>query len=362
MRYLVAPFLVALLLAGCGGSDNESDSAGTSPEATEPEQSADPGDGGDPQTEVVATGLEVPWQIAFLENGSALVTERPGRVRLITADGQLVPEAVAEIDVDPAGEGGLMGMAIRGEDVFLYMTRGGENEIVRYRYEDEELREQEVVLDGISAATIHDGGRLHLGPDDKLYLTTGDAANPSVAQDPDALNGKIIRLDPESGESEIISLGHRNPQGFDWEPGSDRLIAVEHGQTGNDEVNVIREGANYGWPEIEGEQTREGFEAPIKLYQTPSAPSGSTFLEAEGSEWSGSYFIAMLRGERLQRIRIDGDEVTEDEALFEGEFGRLREVSEGPDGDLYLLTSNRDGRGDPAGEDDLVVRVTPPPS
>jgi glucose/arabinose dehydrogenase len=273
-------------------------------------------------------------------------------VRVISRDGELQEVPLAEIDVDQSGEGGLMGMAVRGDDVYLYMTRGGENQLVRYRLTGDELLEQDVLVDGIDASSIHSGGRLKFGPDDMLYLTVGDAANPSLAQDRDSLNGKFLRIDPDSGDAEVYSYGHRNPQGFDWDADG-RLIASEHGQSGNDEINIIRQGANYGWPEIEGEQRRDGMVTPIKLYQPPSAPSGATF-------WHGDFYVAMLRGERLQRLRIEGDRVISDEALFEGEYGRLRTAVVGPDDALYILTNNRDGRGSPREGDDKIIRIDAP--
>jgi glucose/arabinose dehydrogenase len=158
---------------------------------------------------------------------------------------------------------------------------------------------------------------------------------------------------------EVVSKGHRNPQGFDWEPGTGRLISTEHGPTGFDEVNRIEPGRNYGWPVAVGPD-HDGFAAPLRFYEDSVAPSGATFVTAEGSAWSGDYLFATLRGEHLRRLRLDGDEVTLDEPLLEGRFGRMRTVVEGPRDDLYVLTSNRDGRGSPAGDDDRILRITPP--
>jgi glucose/arabinose dehydrogenase len=351
--------VVAALLIGCNGDDDDGD-ASRSPD----------GDGG-ARVETVAQGLEVPWEIAFLPDRSALITERPGRVRLLQASGELREEPVAEIEVEALGEGGLLGLAVdpdfrENRYVYLYLTRAPGIEIARYRYEDGRLEEEATIVDGIVAGAIHDSGRLHFGPDERLYFSTGDAGQSGLAQDPDSLNGKFLRLDPESyrgagGDPEQVSLGHRNAQGFDWEPGSGRMVATEHGNVGNDEVNVIREGENYGWPEVEGEDAGEGFVAPVALYEQSVAPSGATFVERPGSAWSGDFLFATLVGEELRRLRFDGDEVTLNEALFDGRFGRLRTVVEGPDGALYVLTSNRDGRGSPSDADDRVLRVIPPP-
>jgi glucose/arabinose dehydrogenase len=221
------------------------------------------------------------------------------------------------------------------------------------------------VLDGILAGPVHDSGRIHFGPDDRLYIATGDAGQEDIAQDSDSLNGKFLRMAASEyrgngpGEAEIVSSGHRNPQGFDWQPGSDRLIATEHGNTGNDEVNEIRQGENYGWPEVEGTDHGD-FEAPLTVYEDSIAPSGATFVSLPGSEWTGDYVIGALVGEQVRRLTFDGAEVTEDEALFDGEFGRVRTVVESPDGALYALTSNRDGRGSPRAGDDRVIRIVPP--
>jgi glucose/arabinose dehydrogenase len=364
MRQLLPLLILLLALAGCGG-DDQPDAQAT--------RTATPSAGStEMKVEVMVTGLEVPWEIAFMPDGRALVTERPGRVRLLDRDGRLREQPAATMAVD-GGEGGLMGLALdpRFESnnfVYLYRSQGGANQVVRYRFASDELTGETVLVDGIGYSPIHSGGRMKFGPDGRLYLSVGDAADPSVAQDPAALNGKIVRMEADAlrGQPplvpEVFSIGHRNPQGFDWEPGTDRLISDEHGQSGNDELNVIRKGANYGWPVIEGEATQDGMETPIALYQSPSAPSGGTFVRQDGSAWTGSYLIAMLAGERLQRVVIDGDEVVEQEKLLEGEYGRLREVVEGPDGALYVLTSNRDGRGSATDEDDRIIRIQPPSS
>jgi glucose/arabinose dehydrogenase len=347
--------VVLLALAGCGG--------GSLPDGT--------------RVAVVATGLEVPWEIAFLPDRSALVTERPGRVRLLEAGGRLREEPVATVPVSAEGEGGLMGLALDPdfEDnalVYLYYTTAEGMKLERWRYAAGALTRQATLVSDIEAGIRHDSGRIAFGPDERLYVATGDAGNPDLAQDGGSLNGKFLRLTPEmyrsDGEAapEVVSKGHRNPQGFDWQPGTDRLISTEHGPSGNDgpqgfdEINAIRDGGNYGWAKAFG-RDQDGFDAPLRVYRDAIAPSGATFLTGDGSAWSGDYFFATLRGEALRRLRFDGTEVTADEELLDGDYGRLRTVVEGPDGDLYVLTSNRDGRGSPAGEDDRILRITPPP-
>lgn len=321
--------------------------------------------------ETIATGLEVPWEIAFLPDGRALVTERPGRVRLLDAQQRLQPEPVAEVPVSAQGEGGLLGLALdpffeSTRFLYLYFTTEEGMKLERWRFgEDDTLTREATLLSDIVAGPIHDSGRIAFGPDDRLYVATGDAGDESLPQDDDSLNGKFLRLRQgqyrADGEvrPEVVSKGHRNPQGFDWLPGSHRLVSTEHGSTGFDEVNEISEGENYGWPDARGPDHGE-FTAPLQTYEESIAPSGATFVASEGSDWTGDFLLAALAGEQLRRLRFEGDRVALDEPLVDGRFGRLRTVVEGPDGDLYVLTSNQDGRGSPTDEDDRILRVTPP--
>jgi glucose/arabinose dehydrogenase len=337
---------VVLALASCGGDD-------------EPEQA--PAPDGEMQVEVVAEGLEVPWEIAWLPDGRALITERPGRIRML--DGTLV----TEVPVSALGEGGLMGLALDPEFetqpfVYLYFTTADGLQLERWRFEYQapaagrdrgRLTREASLIDGvIEAGVIHDSGRIAFGPDGALYVATGDAGTPELAQDPDSLNGKYLRLTEYRGgpvQPEILSLGHRNPQGFDWEPGSGRLYSTEHGPAGQDEINEIEEGENYGWPEVVGPDHGD-FTAPLKTYDPSVAPSGATF-------WRGAFWFATLRGESLRRVEIDG---LAEQVFLDGEYGRLRTVRVGPDDALYVLTSNRDGRGSPDDGDDRVLRLTAP--
>jgi len=324
-----------------------------------------------PAVQTVARGLDIPWEIAFLPDGRALITERPGRVRMLSKGGRLLRDPVARVDISAQGEGGLLGLALdpafkRNRLVYLYYTTARGMRLARYRFTGARLRRERVILGGIEAGVIHDSGRIAFGPDGKLYTATGDAGNTDLPQRRSSRNGKFLRMSPAAyrgggGRAEIVSVGHRNPQGFDWQPGTGRLVATEHGATGNDEVNVIRKGANYGWPVAEGRDQGGRFTAPIALYDPSVAPSGATFVTEPGSKWTGDYLFAALAGERIQRLVISAKgRVVAQQALYRGRFGRIRAVVEGPGGFIYALTSNQDGRGSPTDDDDRVLRFRAP--
>ncbi len=374
MRPAVVLVFLLALLSGCGGDEDTKapapPQAETAPaEPTQTPSGAEPlrAKNDEPRLETVATGLEAPWEIAFLPDRSALVTERPGRVRLLGRNGKLDPDPVAEVEVAAFGEGGLLGLAVdprfrRNRFVYLYRSTESGNEVLRYRFEGGKLTEDALVLDGIEAGAIHNGGRMHFGPDGSLYVSTGETGDPGLAQDPDSLNGKILRLaDPRGAgaKAEVVSLGHRNVQGFDWDA-QGRLFATEFGPDSDDEVNLIEEGKNYGWPEAQGEESKDGSVPALVNYEDVIAPSGATFVSMPGSAWSGDFLFANLVGEQVRRVTIDGTEGKDTGSLFEGDLGRLRTVVEGPDGGIYALTNNTDGRGSPRDGDDKVVRIVPP--
>jgi glucose/arabinose dehydrogenase len=294
----------------------------------------------------------------------------------VIEDGELRDEPYAELGAEEMGEGGQLGLALdpdfeENDTLYAYYTteEDGEarNRIVRLVEEDGVAEQREVLLEG-PAARIHNGGRIAFGPDGKLYATLGDTSEASLAQDRDALAGKIVRLNPDGsipednpfGGSPVYSYGHRNPQGLAWD-GEGSLYAPEHGQSARDELNRIRPGDNYGWPEIQGDENAPGLTPPIlQSGEETWAPSGAEYV-GEGP-WAGSVLFTGLAGESLHRVEIDPEDparVTEHQEYLEGEYGRLRTVKQGPDGALYLLTSNRDGRGEPGPEDDRLLKVTP---
>ncbi len=318
---------------------------------------------------VVAQGLEVPWSIAFASSNRILFTERPGRVRAIE-NGQLRAQPLLSLtDVVARGEAGLMGLALhpdyaRNRFVYLCYARelGGamDDYVVRYRDTGAALVEPHPIVENIPATRLHAGCRLKFGPDRKLYITTGDATQGELAQDLRSLAGKILRVSDDGSipadnpfpGSPVWSYGHRNAQGIDWHPTSGLLFSTEHGPTGfdggfgGDEINVIERGKNYGWPVVHHDDAREGMVSPLVMYRLPCAPASAAF-------WRGDFYFGCLRGEHLHRVVLQG---RREEKLLTG-YGRIREVAVGPDGALYVSTSNRDGRGDPAEGDDRILRI-----
>jgi glucose/arabinose dehydrogenase len=311
---------------------------------------------------VVATGLEVPWSVAFLPDGTPLVTERDkARILELKADGQTV-ERRKMVDARSTGEGGLLGIAVSPKYdtdrfVYAYYTTETDNRLTRFRLDD---GPEQVLLAGIPKASNHDGGRLAFGPDGLLYITTGDAGNKELAQDGESLAGKILRLNPDgtvptsnpNSLSAVYSKGHRNVQGLAWDA-QGRLWASEFGQNATDELNLIEPGRNYGWPECEGPCDKDGMTNPAATWPTSEAsPSGLAF-------WNGDLYMAALKGKRLWHIPVTQAGVGKPEGLFQDTFGRLRAVTTTPTGALWITTSNRDGRGEPKPNDDQILSVSP---
>lgn len=358
-RTWAAAALLAVGLGGCAGTETP---AGDAPDTPDTEPAV---------TGIVASGLAVPWGIAFLPDGSAIVTERDSR-RVLRLTPQSDGEGEAEIveigeieEAAPEVEAGLLGVAVSpgfadDRTLFFYVTTATDNRVLRATLDGDALGEPTPILTGIPKGVIHDGGRLAFGPDGLLYVSTGETGDPGLAQDPDSLAGKILRItadgDPAPGNpvdgSPVWSLGHRNVQGLAFDE-TGRLWASEFGDQTFDELNLVTAGANYGWPEVEGRGGGPAFVDPLLTWSTEDAsPSGLAF--ADGTLW-----MAALRGEGLWQIPLDGDRPGEPVALLTGDYGRIRTVVTTPDGDLWVATSNRDGRGTPVEADDRVLHLSP---
>jgi glucose/arabinose dehydrogenase len=335
------------------------------------------------KVETIAENLQVPWAIAFSPDDRIFFTERGGSVRVIE-NGVLLQEPVLTLNVGRV-EGGLLGLALdpefeKNHHVYIYYTYSEilstYNRVSRFTENDNKLSNEFVLIDKIPGAAVHDGGRMRFGPDNMLYITTGDAANAPLAQDLSSLAGKILRINsdgtiPDNNPflgSVVYSYGHRNPQGLDWEPTTGKLVVTEHGPSGergfaHDEINIVEAGKNYGWPNIVGDQTDPKYISPLfHTGDTAWAPSGAIFYNSDKiPELKGKYLVANLRGTHLHVFEIDTEQgkILSDESLFSGQFGRLRDINVGNDGYLYLLTSNRDGRGSPAPNDDRILKIMP---
>ena len=333
--------------------------------------------------ESVVRDLATIWAIDFAPDSRIFLTERSGRIRTVR-DGVLDPEPWMSLEVAETGESGLMGLALDKEFAangyvyvaYTYTAEGGglQNRLVRLKEDPATGRGamDTVLWDDVRGGRVHDGGRVKIGPDGKLHWTMGDSGSQDLAQSLDTLNGKILRLNLDGSipadnpfpGSPIYSYGHRNPQGLAWQPGTGYLLALEHGPSGQqsccDEINVIMPGLNYGWPRAFGDQNA-GLLIPPLLHsgtgrETTWAPGGATFVTS--GPWAGSLVFVGLRGEALYRVTLDQSGVTGFEEHFTGQYGRLRDVVEGPDGALYVSTSNKDGRGRPNPGDDQLLKLT----
>jgi quinoprotein glucose dehydrogenase len=348
-------------------------------------------DGVGVRTEIWIENLEIPWSLVFLRGGRALVSERPGRIRLVK-DGKLISQPYANVEVTSNGEAGLMGLALHPEfsskpyvyAMHTYQKEGQSfNRVVRFRDAGDRGIFDRILIDRIPGGRLHDGGRIAFGPDGLLYIATGETFRGELAQDLQSLAGKILRLTPEGGipgdnpfsGSPIYSYGHRNPQGLSWHLETNELFESEHGPSGesllfaNDEINIIVKGGNYGWPKVVGAPGMKVYVDPLIVWKKATPPSGITFYKGELlSHLKNDLFVATLRSEALIRIKwARGDNkyrAVEIERWFawgdrEGKYGRLRDVVESPEGVLYFLTSNKDGRGKVRPGDDKIYRILP---
>ncbi|MFI6866994.1 PQQ-dependent sugar dehydrogenase [Nocardia sp. NPDC050406] len=356
---LLAVAGVAALVAACGGAEPERPGRATVVASTtapsSPSGVPDLGAGED-----VVREVDVPWGLAFLPDGGALVAERDSGAILRVRPGAAAERVYQVPGVAAIGEGGLLGVAVSpryAEDgyVYAYFTGVDDNRIVRFRLDGQ----PEVVFSGIAAASIHNGGRIAFGPDGLLYVGTGDASTRGASQDSNSPNGKILRLTPEGRPapgnptpgSPVYSLGHRNVQGLAWDSAG-RLFAAEFGQNEFDEINLIEPGRNYGWPEVEGTGDTWGgrFTNPLVTWDpTDASPSGIAIA-------GNTLYAAALRGERLWTVPLRDGALGEPVARLENGLGRLRTVVVAPDGALWVTTSNTDGRGDPRDGDDRIIR------
>lgn len=319
-----------------------------------------------PKTTVIAQNLDTPWAIAFIDENNMLITQRNGTVLLNSLP-------ITKIDkVREIGEGGLLGVDLHPDFsvnhfVYFYYTYSGSgndtlNRVVRMTYQNNSLTEETIIVDAIPGAANHNGGRIKFGPDGFLYIGTGDAQEPSRAQNIQSLAGKILRVTDDGKPASnpfnnaVFSFGHRNVQGLAWDD-KGNLWATEHGRSGVlsglDELNLIESGKNYGWPDIQGNETRSGMVTPKRNSGNDTwAPSGTAII-------GNSLFFSGLRGQALYEAIIQNDNITDLKEHFKGEFGRIREVIVGPDKMLYITTSNLDGRGNPKTGDDKIIRVNP---
>ncbi len=370
MRRLAAVLSTLVLLGACGAGGSSGE-PGAGAESQPTTRTASPTDQGSPSDDgrsaprvvrTVASDLEVPWGVTFLPDDTALVGERDS-TRVLSVDGDQVREVGRVEQAAPQGEAGLLGLAASpsyDEDqlVYAYVSTSADNRVVRMTYDGQRLGDAEPVLTGIPNGFIHDGGRLLFADDGSLFVSTGETGEPALAQDPGSLAGKILHITPDGQpaagnprpDSPVWTLGHRNVQGLAFDDRG-RLWATEFGQDTWDELNLIEAGTNYGWPHVEGKGDLAEYRNPFVTWRTSDAsPSGLAF--ADGSLWAGA-----LRGQRLWEIPVTANGTGKPKDWFVGDYGRVRTVTVAPNGNLWLTTSNRDGRGDPVAQDDRILEV-----
>ncbi|WP_253298219.1 sorbosone dehydrogenase family protein [Paenibacillus sp. MSJ-34] len=380
-RRIALAGMMLLLLSGAG-CDDETLRGGTAKEGEGPSAVETARESAIPYTaETLAEGLNVPWEMAIAPDGRIFFTERPGAIRVIEQD-RLAKEPLIEMEAPfiSRSEGGLLGLAIDPnfeDNRFLYAyhtyetEEGIRNRVIRLKENGNKAEIDQVLIDGLPGAANHNGGRIKIGPDGYLYITTGDRYEPGLAQERESLGGKILRIAPDGSipqdnpfpGSPVYSLGHRNPQGLAWHPVTGQLYASEHGQSAHDEVNRIEAGANYGWPIVQGDEQSGQYPDLIKPLlhsgEETWAPSGMAFITQ--GPWKNRLLVANLAGKQALLIELSEphyNEAKNVEALFR-DLGRIRNIYEGPDGSVYVMTNNRDGRGNPQQGDDKMIRLRP---
>ncbi|HEY5822704.1 MAG TPA: PQQ-dependent sugar dehydrogenase [Propionibacteriaceae bacterium] len=348
-------------LTGCSSASSEpSADTQTATEAASTPPTASPGRTDGLSVSELASGLVSPWGLVSLPDGTTLVSERDSR-EIVHLDGTRQTTVATLADVEPAGEGGLLGLAASPDAtaIYAYFTAERDNRIAAMSWDGMVLGEPRVILAGIPKGTRHNGGRIVIGSDGDLYVGTGDSGDEQLAQDTASLGGKILRITDEGRPAEgnpfgneVYSYGHRNVQGLAFDD-EDRLWASEFGDQTWDELNLIARGANYGWPLAEGSGNTPDLVNPKVVWPTSEAsPSGLAY-------WKGSLWMAALQGERLWQIPVDDTTTGKPQAHLAGAYGRLRSVTVAQDGGSLLLSaSNTDGRADPANGDDRLLRLT----